>query len=88
MAVPAFALQEEPAQNRNVVVGSNRRLAAGAVRSGANDGLAFRNARYADIQETADDHAKKEKEERDHSFDCAIGVRMPQSAESGGVSDG
>jgi hypothetical protein len=55
--------------------------------SGSNDGETLRNARNTNIQETANDHAKKEKEERNHNFDCATGALMPQSTENRGVSD-
>lgn len=71
MAVATFSAQQKPAQNRNVVVGLYRLLATRAVRSGGDDGKALGNARYTNIQKTADNNAKKEKEERNHSLDCA-----------------
>jgi hypothetical protein len=55
--------------------------------SGGNDREAFWNARNTNIQETADHDAKEKKEERNHSFDCATGVAMPQSTEHPDVSD-
>jgi hypothetical protein len=52
-----------------------------------NDREAFRNARNTNIQETANHDAEEKKDERNHSFDCATGVAMPQSTENPGVSD-
>src|SRR5258708_1728438 len=70
-AVTAFAAQNQPAEDGNVVVRLDRIEAAWAPGAWRNDGDAFRNARDANIQEAADDDAEEKKEERDHSFDFA-----------------
>ena len=88
MAIAAFPTEENPSENRDVVVRLDGRLAARAMRSRRNDGDAFRNAGDANIQEAADDNAEEEKEERDHTIDCATGIEMAQCEGRTGVSDG
>jgi hypothetical protein len=47
------AAEKQPAQNRDVVAPTNRRLAGGTVRPWRDDGLIAWNAADANIQETA-----------------------------------
>ena len=62
----AFSAEPEPAQNGNVIVGLDGRMAARAAGAGRDDGEAFRDARDAHIQKAADHDAEKEKGEEDH----------------------
>ena len=78
VAIAAFAPQQQPTQDGDVVVGPDGHPATRAMRGGGNDRNSFRNARDADIQEAADDQAKKEKEERNHRIDCATGREVAQ----------
>jgi hypothetical protein len=77
-ATAAFAAQQEPAEDRNVVVGLDGLKAARATRAGRNDGQSLWNTRDADIEEAAYGYAEKKEEERNHSFDCAIGAEEAQ----------
>src|ERR1700739_891797 len=88
MAISAFAAQQQPAKNRDVVVGLDGAFAARTVGCRRNDGNAFRNARDANIQEAAKNNAEKEKEERDHTVACATPAQRDQYAPKDPVSDG
>ncbi len=66
VAGAAFAAEEKPAQDRDVVIRSNGSLTTRAAGGGGNNRKALRNAGDADIQERADDDAEKKEEERDH----------------------
>lgn len=55
---------------------------------GKNNGHSFRNARDADIQKAADNGAEEEKEERNHTIDCATPGERPQCVAELAVSDG
>ena len=71
MAIPAFAAKQEPADDRNVVVGFD---SAGALRTagaGRHDRRAFRNPRDADVQEAADDESEEKKGSNGHIFTVA-----------------
>ncbi len=81
-------MKPEPAEDGNVVVRLDGSEATGAARGGGNDGFAGRNAGDANIQETADDYAEEEKEERDHRNDFDIERELAQCAGRVGVSDG
>src|SRR5208283_2621209 len=87
-AITAFAAKPEPAKNRNIVVGLNRIRAAGATRTGRNNGKALRNAGDTDIQEAADRNAEQEEEKGNHSIECATGEGEPQCARATRVSHG
>ena len=65
-AMAAFATQEEPTEDGNVVVGLDGDSAARAAGSGADNGEFFRDARDADVEEAADDDAEEKEEEGDH----------------------
>ena len=88
MAGTAFAVKQEPAEHRDVVVRFDGCFAPWTTRSGRNNRNSFRNAGDADIQEAADDDAKEEEKEGDHRIECAIGEETAQCAWRGGVSDG
>ena len=65
-AVAAFAAEEEPTEDGNVVVGLDGGFAARAAGSWADDGESFGDARDANVEEAADDDAEEEEEEGDH----------------------
>ncbi len=62
----AFAAQEEPTEDGDVVVGLDGVLTTRAAGSGADDGEAVRDAHDANIQEAANDDAEEKEEEGDH----------------------
>jgi ribosomal protein L12E/L44/L45/RPP1/RPP2 len=64
--VAAFAAEEKPTEDGDVVVGLDGALAARAAGGGADDGEAFGNAGDANVKEAANDDAEEEKEERNH----------------------
>lgn len=59
IASAAFSAQDEPGNERDIVVGLDGRGAIGATRAGRYDGHAVWNPRDADVQKAADDQAKK-----------------------------
>lgn len=65
-AVAAFAAEEEPTEDGNVVVGLDGSFAARTAGGGADDGESFGDARDANVEEAADDDAEEEEEEGDH----------------------
>ena len=65
-AVAAFAAEEEPTEDGDVVVGLDGCLAARAAGGGANDGESFGDARDANVEEAADDDAEEEEEKGNH----------------------
>jgi len=79
MAVAAFAAEDEPAEDGDVVVGLDGRLATRAAGGGANDGESFRDAGDANVEEAADDDAEEEEEEGNHWNDFAIGGEEVES---------
>lgn len=88
MAISAFPAQQQPAEDRDVVVSPDGVLAPWAVRPWRNNRNPFRNAGDTNIQEAANDDAKKEEEERDHRIDCDTGAQRAQCMENSRVSDG
>src|ERR1700757_2281322 len=82
MAIAASASEKNPAEHGNIVIGLDGPFAARTPGRRRNDRNVFRNAGNANIQEAADNDAKKEKEEWDHRLDCATGGEAPQRGES------
>jgi len=64
--VAAFAAEEEPTEDGDVVVRLDGGLAARAARGRVDDGEALGNAGDANVEEAANDDAEEEKEEGDH----------------------
>jgi len=62
----AFAAQEEPTEDGDVVVGFDGGFTTRAAGSRADDGEGVRDAHDANIQEAANDDAEEEEEEGDH----------------------
>lgn len=83
----AFAAQEKPTEDRDVVVGLDRCFTTRAAGGGADDGESFRDARDANVQEAADDDAEEEEEEGDHSIKFDTEAGASQCAAERGVSD-
>ena len=83
LQLPAPRAQEYPAQQRDVVVPADRRVAVGAVRAGLAEAPVVGQARDADVQEAAEEQAKQkcgdlEGEGREHTFEYRLpgGVMM------------
>ena len=61
MAIAAFAAQDQPAYDGNIIVGLDRAAATRATRTRRNDRLTRRDARDADVQKAADDESEEQK---------------------------
>jgi hypothetical protein len=86
MAVAAFAAEDKPTEDGDVVVRLDGRLATRAAGGGADDGESFRNAGDANVEEAADDDAEEEEEEGNHWNDFAIGGEEAQCGKLRGDS--
>ncbi len=83
----AFAAQEKPTEDGDVVVGLDGVLTTRAAGSGADDGEAVRDAQDANIQEAANDDAEEKEEEGDHGIEFDTDAGASQCAAEHGVSD-
>ena len=64
-AGPAAALEKDPAEEGDVVGGSDGRAAAGAAGAGADDGFVARQACDADVEEAAEGEPEEDDEDGD-----------------------
>ncbi len=80
MTVAAFSLQQNKADQRDIVIEFDRRAAVRAVRSRPDDGFLLWQSENADIQETADQCPKNDRNYTQHS-DLLLRITYPQPAE-------